>query len=440
LISRRVASAVAGRRRRALWLLALICAAPLHGAAQSSGDDLPGRIDLAWALERARTNNPEIQGAEARWRSMEQRPPQAGALPDPSITVRYHNEDWGLSFGSSDFSFVEVGIEQELPFLGKRALQRGIAESEALRERAMRDMTALMVMARVGMRYADLVAIERTNGALSESVVLLDALIAQAAARYSVGQAEQQDVLRARLERDALRERLLMLSRERASARADLAALLAVQRPEQLPPTADFDAPVELGSLTELRERAEAQSPALRAAREEWNRANEALALSRREYFPDFSLMAAYTDKKQLLPEWEVGLRVTVPIFYRSKQSRAAAEAAYGERAADHERRRTEIDVGARLSELHATAESSLRLLDLYRESLIPSAALTFESARASYATGRVDLLSTLSAFVALIDYRVREAEETARLLGAQAEMGPLIGATPLGKPLEDLP
>lgn len=150
--------------------------------------------------------------------------------------------------------------------------------------------------------------------------------------------------------------------------------------------------------------------------------------------------MAAYTEKKQLMPEWEIGFRVSVPLYLRSKQRRFVAESAYAERAAEHERRRTELDVAARLAELHAAAESSNQLLGLYRDSLLPSARLTFESASASYATGRVDLMTALSAFVALLDYRIREAEETASLLASLAEIGPLVGETPLGEPLGGKP
>ncbi|RIL07207.1 MAG: hypothetical protein DCC71_03670, partial [Proteobacteria bacterium] len=131
-------------------------------------------MTLAWAIERALARNPELQAAESRWRSMLERTPQAGALPDPAITVRYHNEDWGVTYGDSDFSFLEVGVEQELPFWGKRALRRNLAAREADRERAMRDMTALLVAARVGTRYAELVALERTDLALTESAAVLD--------------------------------------------------------------------------------------------------------------------------------------------------------------------------------------------------------------------------------------------------------------------------
>lgn len=265
-------------------------------------------------------------------------------------------------------------------------------------------------------------------------------MIVQAEARYGAGQAEQQDVLRVSLERDAVRERLVAVTRTRAKARAELAALLALERAEELPPTADLDDPGDLRPLGDLRAMARDQSPELRAAREQLLRAESAVRLAKREYFPDLALMAAYTEKKELLPEWEIGFRVTVPLYFTTKQRRAVAEATFAERAAEQERRRAELDVDARLEELHAAAEASSRLLDLYRRSLIPSARLTFESARASYATGRVDLLSALSAFVAMLDYRIREAEETAGLLTALAEMGPLIGETPLGSSLEGTP
>ncbi len=413
---------------------------PALAVAQAADERLPERTTLSWAIARALAHNPELQAADARVLAMQERPSQEGALPDPMVMLRYHNEDWGLSFGRSDFSMLEVGVEQEFPFLGKRASRRKIAEREALRERAMRDMTALMVLARVGMQYAELAALERTDVALTESLGALETLIAQATARYSVGQAEQQDVLRTVLERDMIRERLAMTTRERAKARAELAALLGAERPEELPPTADFEGVREPRPLEELRARARDQSPALRAAHENLLRAEEAQRLARRDYFPDFALTAAYTDKKQLLPEWEVGLRVSVPLYLRSKQQRAAAEAAFEQTAAARDQRRAELDVAARLAELHAAAESSNRLLALYRDSLIPSAGLTFESASASYATGRVDLMTALSAFVALLDYRIREAEETASLLEALAEIGPLIGETPLGEPLGDKP
>ena len=77
-------------------------------------------------------------------------------------------------------------------------------------------------------------------------------------------------------------------------------------------------------------------------------------------------------------------------------------------------------------------AEAGLRLVTLYRDTLVPQASLTLESSRASYAVGRVDFLTMLSAFSALLEYRVRYAETMGNLYRARAEIGPLVGETPL--------
>jgi hypothetical protein len=65
---------------------------------------------------------------------------------------------------------------------------------------------------------------------------------------------------------------------------------------------------------------------------------------------------------------------------------------------------------------------------------------LTLESARASYGVGRVDFLTTLTAFVALLEYRLRYTEEAGSVVTALAEIGPLVGETPLGEPIGSSP
>src|SRR3990172_7537637 len=83
-------------------------------AAIGAGEPLPEPLTLGAALEAARSRNPDIRASEARYLAMRERPIQEGTLPDPSVGVRYHNEDWKLSFGESDFSFFEVSAEQEI--------------------------------------------------------------------------------------------------------------------------------------------------------------------------------------------------------------------------------------------------------------------------------------------------------------------------------------
>ena len=421
-----------GLRRPLALVFALLAAGPPSAAQEA----LPARLTLGWALERARERNPDLQAAQSRYLAMRERPSQAGALPDPSLGVRYHNEDWGITFGDAEFSFLEVAAEQEVPFPGKLGLRERIALREAERERAMRDMTLLMLLSEVAATHADLAVVERSQEILHESQRVLALVVEQTAARYAVGEAAQQDVLRAAQERAVLEERLTMLARSRAALRAALAALLDLGE-AALPPTDGLDGvSAVVAPLEELEAKVRKGSPTLRAAQEDLLRAGDELRLAHREYFPDFALMGAYTNKGQLLPEWELGARVTVPLYYWRKQRAAVAEAAHAERAAERARRTAELSLEARLAEFHAMALASQRLVALYAGTLIPQGIATLESARASYAVGEVDFLTTLTAWTALLEYRLRHAEESGNLRRAVAEIGPLVGETPLGVPL----
>jgi len=421
-------------------LVALISMATAVALRPALAAALPSPLTLETAIAAARDRNPDIRAADARYLAMRERPIQEGTLPDPTLSVRYHNEDWGLTFGESEFTFFEVTAEQEIPFPGKLGLRSRVAEREAERERAMRDMAVLMALANVARSYADLAVAERSEEILRENLRLLTLMVEEAAVRYGVGSAEQQDVLRATLERGAIQERLTMLARERRAAAAALAALLDLDEATPLPATTPLPEPPLLEPLESLSGKLTGGSPVLRAAVEEQLRAQEALRLARREYFPDFALMGAYMNKEDLLPEWELGVRVKVPLYFWRRQRAGVAEARLMERAAHHARRNTQVSLEARLADFHAMAESARRLVQLYDETLIPQAALTLESARASYGVGRVDFLTTLTAFSALLEYRLRRAEEAGNLWRAIAEIGPVVGQTPLGEPLGSTP
>jgi len=417
-------------------LLALAAAT----AAAASGADVPRNLTLADALQRAAASNPALDAARARYLAMRERPRIEGSLPDPTLGVRYHNEDWGLSFGESEFSFVEIGAEQELPFPGKRSLRERIALREAERERAMRDATAAMVLGAVAARYAELAVAERSADILAESRELIELMVEQSSSRYSVGESEQQDVLRAAQERSGLDERLAMIERRRRAAGAALAALLDLDGAPEIPSTAGLEEAPPLPPLDSLRARLAGQSPELRAAQEDLLRAGDALRLAERDYYPDFAVMASYMNKERLLPEWEVGVRVSIPLYFWRKQRAAVAEASHAERAAERTRRNAELDLAARLADQHAMAEAAQRLVSLYGGELIPQAETTLASARASYAVGRVDFLTALSSFVSLLEYRLREVEERGNLWRARAEIAPLVGETPLGDPIGGTP
>lgn len=398
-------------------------------AAPASAAD---QLTLAELLRAARTDNPEIRAAEARYQAMRQRPIQEGTLPDPTVGVRYHNEQSNrITFGESEFSFVEFSAEQEVPFPGKLGLRARMADREAEREGAMRDATILMVLARVASSYADLAVVDRSRELLTESQRVLDMMIEQANTAYGVGTAAQQDVLRGSLEREMLAERLTMLAQKRGVAQATVNALLARPPETDVAATKWSDAASTLPRREELQARLAAAAPELRAARENVLRSTAALDLAQREYLPDLAFMAGYTNKNGLFPEWEVGMRIRVPLYFWRRQKAGVAEATFAKTAAEESQRNVRSTLEGRLGEVASMGEAAARLVRLYREKLVPQASLTLESARASYAVGKVDFLTVLTAFTALLEYRMRYAEEIGNLQRARAEIAPLIGEPP---------
>jgi len=163
-------------------------------------------------------------------------------------------------------------------------------------------------------------------------------MIKQAGESYGVGAAAQADVLRATLERGALRERLIMLAQKRAAAEAGINALLARPAEETVGRAVLPDAPPPLDPLDAWVRRLEDQAPSVRAAREDVLKSQLVLKLAEREYYPDFTFMGAYTNKSRLLPEWELGARVRVPLYFWRRQRAGEAGLSPGLTAAGRTR------------------------------------------------------------------------------------------------------
>lgn len=382
-------------------------------------------------------SNPEVLAANARYGAMVQRPVQEGTLPDPTLGAKYHNESFDrFTLGSSEFTYYEFSVEQEVPFPGKLGLKETIAVREAERERSMRDATTLSAMARGASAFFDLAVVDRTVQLLRESRETLTLIASQASTSYEVGVAAQQDVLRATQEGLQLDARLTLVGQKRIAAEAALNAIL--DRPPDTP-IARTTWPIVVPRLEpfgELRRKVAEQAPDVRAAREDVLRAEATVDLAHREFYPDFAVMGAYSNKARLEPEWEVGVAVKVPLYFWRRQQPALAEADLNRVSAEHLQRNVQISLEAKLRELHAMADASQRVVDLYTKQLIPQAELTLSSARTSYSVGRVDFMTVLNAFMMLVEYRMREAEELGNLGRAHAEIASMVGETPLGKVL----
>jgi outer membrane protein TolC len=421
-------------RRGIIWLLVhSLWAVSCSAADLSSSDfDFARTVDLPRLRSYTLANNPDIQAMEQRWRGAQARPSQEGSLPDPMINTAYHNEGFNrFTQGSGDFSFLRFGAEQEVPFPGKLALREARAAREADRQGALYRATQLNVLTRLRIAYNDYYLAHKSIEIVRDNKEILEKLTRAAEARYEVGQGLQQDVARAQVERSILLGRLTSLEQARQSAMATVNAVL------NRPPAAPLGVPAPLEkrpltySLDQLESLAKEQSPNLQAAELGVASSETNLALAKRQYYPDFGLRADYFNKAALVPEWEVGVGVRVPLYFWRKQAYGVREAAAGVGEARASRQSTSQDILARLKDLYAQATSADRLVELYGAVVRPQAEVALESASAAYQVGKVDFLSVLNSFTVLNDYRLRYYEERANFDKAVAQLQEVAGLLP---------
>ena len=117
-------------------------------------------------------------------------------------------------------------VSQSLPYPGKRALAAAVASREADAAEAQIDAARLSVVARVKQAYYRLSYTYAASDVLTRNQELLETLLKVSEARYAVGQAAQQDVIKAQTELSIIELRLQKIAQERATREGDLNALL----------------------------------------------------------------------------------------------------------------------------------------------------------------------------------------------------------------------
>jgi len=408
-----------------LVVTALMSAAVCRAADDGLGDPL----SLASVVAYARQHNPEIRAALARAGVAAARPAQAGALPDPMIDLAYHDEGFDrLQLGGTEFAFVKVGASQEVPFPGKLGLKREIATRDAEQVGAEARHVEADVIARLKIAYAEYAHLQEQLDLLHRNRDLLQQLAGGAEARYAVGEGIQQDVLKAHVELSLLVDRETTLEQRRQSETAELNALL-----DRAPwePLGAAEHPVVRSltrSLQALTDAAHQHAPDLKMV--DWRVAGSesSLTLAHREYLPDFVVRADYMYKSALLPEWEVGVGIKVPLYYATKQRAAVTEAAAGLAAAEAERDIMRRSVDYRIKDLYLRAQAAERLIQLYQTTVVPQAHLALESAVSAYGVGKVDFLTLLNSFTVMLEYEMRYHEELANFQKATAELEAVTG------------
>lgn len=407
-----------------MWIvIGLMTSWPAHA-------QTPTGITLDSLVEEALARNPEIAAARQRVEAALERPAQERSLPDPMVSAGWAsvgNPFPGAGLGEEPMANAGVMVTQPIPFPGKRGLKAAVAAREAEAERQQLEAVRLNVLARLKVAYYHLATIAATQDVLARNRQLLDTLLKVSEARYAVGSTPQQDVFKAQAEVTVLELRQERLEAQRRAREAELNALLdrspgAPLGEPELPVLPRVDR-----SLDALLADARANAPMLLRERSRIAAAETAVDAARREYKPDFAVSGGYYNQGSMPAMYEFRFDVTVP-FRRARRAAAVREQASRLGAARSTLDFTRRDIEARLQEEYAAASTSARLAQLYRDTLLPQVRLALESSLAGYQTGRVEFLSVLTNFAAVLDNEVRYFDELSAFHAATSRIEEMTG------------
>ncbi|MEA5446713.1 TolC family protein [Gammaproteobacteria bacterium AB-CW1] len=390
------------------------------------------RLDLSRAEALALDRDAGLEELAHRAEAVRDRAVSAGALPDPEMSLGFSNLPVD-SFDLEDdmMAMVMVGVRQRFPAGQSRQLSReqgelagrGVdAEYQAREREVKRQLRLAWNDWAYATRQLELARQEQEN---------FEELVSITRSRYRSGLGSQRDLSRARLERAAVEERILMLEEERDAARAELVRWTGSLPRDISPGEGELPA---LAALDTLIERLP-DHPLLQAAQRQIEVADKGVEIARQSYRPSWMIEASYGHRRARdmddgrasdMASLMVGF--SLPLFTRDRQDRELS-AARAESRADHYRRMDRLhEMQGQLEREYARYQRQQQLASLYEERLLDEAAESVSLEFSAYRADRGDFRDLIRARVAELDYRLRLLEVKQRLNSSRIELNYLAG------------
>jgi outer membrane protein TolC len=377
--------------------------APASAAPSQAG----GELHLDDVIRQVLAANPAVGRAATLVSAQRAHLAQTGSLPDPTVTLSWMGDPVPFKVMDNDpSSYRGLSVMQMLPLGGKRELQRDVARKDVAVEEVSLNATQRTLVTEARAAFLDyyyygkaLDITERNHQRLSQLAEITEA-------RYRVGKAMQQDVLRARLEISMLIQRMAALQQQRITSAARLNTLMGLPASAPLAPASE-PAPSPLPALDILAPAAEANDPMLARELRMADRESASLALSRKENIPDLSVGYMYQQRTGLPNMHGMQFTVNLPAFHRERIRQEIAEGELRVRAATQGEQSRRLELGYELQQAYAAAQTAKQMLDLYDQAILPQAELARDSAQASYTVGNVDFLTVLTSYTAIYSYEL---------------------------------
>ena len=392
---------------RLLFLLLLIFAESSNSfALQNKTTSADSKLEEL--INEALVNNPSIKTQIYKTEAMRKRIPQAGAWMDPKLNFNIMN------FPVSEFGFnlepmtqKQVSLMQQIPFPGLTRLKESVASYESEIANFGIDEVKNVIRKDVSLAYHEISYLDKAIEITEKNKRLLKTFYVIAAKKYEVGKGLQQDVLKAQVEISKITDKLISFNKKRDTYVAQLNANLYRPANSSID---ELDA-IEFRTISidydKLQETAAASSPLLKMVRKEIARNESDLKLSQKQYWPNFDVGIAYSQRDNRRDFFSAQFSINVPIWQNRKQDKRVEESALRIQAVERKYDDLINVINSRISSQLSLIQESNERLQLLKDVIIPQATQSLNSAISGYEVDKVDFLTLLNNQITLFNMEI---------------------------------
>jgi cobalt-zinc-cadmium efflux system outer membrane protein len=345
-------------------------------------------LTLADLEKLALAHNPTLAESRADVRASGGRKLQSGLYPNPTIGYEGREITGGDVYRGGEHG---IFVEQSIVTGGKLRLSRQVFASEEAQAKAVAATQQARVINAVRLAYYQALAAQEQVD-LRSKLADLSAEAAGVSGKLSnVGQADQPDVLEARIEAGRAALDLLAARADQERAWEDLAEVVGDPALAIRPLAGKLEEGLPQLDHAQALDTILASSPEVQAATLGVTRAEAALKRARAEKYPDIDVRAGVDYNRELLGsmgqavgwEGEAAVGLKIPVFNRNQGNIETAEAEVTH--ARQELERIKLALRAQFTGIfrdYATADETVRR---YRNQILPDAEKAYQLYLAKY-------------------------------------------------------
>jgi len=333
---------------------------------------------------------------------------------------------------------IQLGFSQAFPFPGKLGLKSEAAEHMATAALQNQQEFRLVLLRNTRIHWWNLAYLDKALEIIRRNQNLLRNLVKIAETKYKTGKGLQQDVLLAQLELSKLLERELKLQAARQRETATLNAILGRSANTEIAIPRLTVAAVEAIQIdtTGLKQWAREHRPMILAMDARVQAADSMVALSEKDYYPDFNLGAGYGFRqgvnpanRQSRPDFaSIMLTMSVPLYTSTKQDRAVdqrmAEKAQVQFTREDTINQVDADIDSAASDLNIARNQ----VALFEKGILPQSRQTTASMLAGYQVNKVDFLNLVRAQLSEFNTDIQYWRQVSALHQAEARLAAAAG------------